>query len=188
MDSRASGPSQTSAATTTGQLMLYLETCSKAWVVAYLAFCLAIAPFFLVLHVMAVGLLLCLVTYFRLPPPEPANAFQILGQDPRNIDGTPSKTRSALGLIAHRGACLDAPENSLEAVRLAHKNGAKSVEFDVQATADGHLVVFHDDDVDRVTNGTGPINRMTLKVRSRRSQSPPPPLQSHCNNHLCITP
>ena len=109
------------------QLYLYLSTCSKAWLCIYLFFCTLMALISPMLHVMIVGLFLCCVSYFRLPPPDPADAFKILGCDPRNLDGTPSKTRGALGLIAHRAACLDAPENSLEAVRLAKKNGAKCI-------------------------------------------------------------
>merc|ERR1712117_682838 len=65
------------------------------------------------------------------------------------------------GLIAHRGAGLDAPENSLEALRLCKKNGAKCVEFDVNITADGQAIVFHDDEVSRVTDGHGLIANLT---------------------------
>jgi len=47
-------------------------------------------------------------------------------------------------------------------LRLCKKNGAKCVEFDVSLTSDGHAVIFHDDTVDRVTDGTGNIADMTL--------------------------
>ena len=113
-------------------------------------------------QVTVVGLLLSALSYFRLPPPDPSDAFKILGCDPRNLDGTPSKTRGALGLIAHRGAGLDAPENTLESLRLCKKNGAKCVEFDVALTADNVPVVFHDDTVDRVSDGSGRIDAMTF--------------------------
>ena len=59
--------------------------------------------------------------------------------------------------IAHRAACLDAPENSIEAVRQAANNGAKTIEFDVSFTSCKTAVVFHDDVVDRVTQATGRI-------------------------------
>ena len=164
MSSIQNGPTTANMAS---QLYLYLSTCSKAWLCIYLFFCVLMALTSPMLHVMVVGLFLCAISYFRLPPPDPTDAFKILGCDPRNLDGTPSKTRGALGLIAHRGACLDAPENSLEGVRLAKKNGAKCIEFDVQLTADGQAVVFHDAEVDRVTNGSGDLSQMTLKqVRS----------------------
>lgn len=58
-------------------------------------------------------------------------------------------------LIAHRGASAYAPENTLEAIRLAAKMGAKWIETDVQLTADGHLVMIHDAKLDRTTNGSG---------------------------------
>lgn len=66
-------------------------------------------------------------------------------------------------VIAHRGGKALAPENTLEAFRNASRIGADILEYDVHITADGHLVVIHDDTVDRTTNGTGKVNEMTLK-------------------------
>lgn len=66
-------------------------------------------------------------------------------------------------LIAHRGASAYAPENTLEAVRLAAKMGAKWVETDVQLTADGQLVMIHDATLDRTTNGNGFVVRTRLE-------------------------
>jgi glycerophosphoryl diester phosphodiesterase len=65
-------------------------------------------------------------------------------------------------VIAHRGACALAPENTLAAFRLAADAGADGVELDVRATADGHLVVLHDADVSRTTDGAGPVDALTL--------------------------
>ena len=48
-------------------------------------------------------------------------------------------------VIAHRGASAEAVENTLPAFRLAHERGADAVELDVHATADGALVVHHDE-------------------------------------------
>ncbi|MDQ3636559.1 MAG: glycerophosphodiester phosphodiesterase [Actinomycetota bacterium] len=64
--------------------------------------------------------------------------------------------------FAHRGASLRAPENTLEAFRLAARGGAGGLELDVHMTSDGRIVVIHDDSVDRTTNGTGLVRRMTL--------------------------
>jgi glycerophosphoryl diester phosphodiesterase len=47
-------------------------------------------------------------------------------------------------VIAHRGACWDAPENTLEAFDLAVAQGADFVEFDVRLAADARLVICHD--------------------------------------------
>ena len=64
-------------------------------------------------------------------------------------------------MVAYRGACLDAPENSIQALRLASANGAKVVEFDVSFTSCMSPVVFHDDTVDRITQATGRITSHT---------------------------
>jgi glycerophosphoryl diester phosphodiesterase len=59
--------------------------------------------------------------------------------------------------IAHRGGSLEAPENTIHAFRHAVALGADMLEMDLRATADGEIVVLHDPDVDRVTDGTGPV-------------------------------
>jgi glycerophosphoryl diester phosphodiesterase len=64
--------------------------------------------------------------------------------------------------LAHRGASALAPENTIEAFRLAVEAGAGGLELDVHMTRDGHIVVIHDATVDRTTNGTGAISEMTL--------------------------
>ena len=47
-------------------------------------------------------------------------------------------------VIGHRGAAGDAPENTIEAMRLGHKGGADMLEFDIQLTRDGVPVIIHD--------------------------------------------
>ena len=51
--------------------------------------------------------------------------------------------------IAHRGASAIAPENSLEAIRVARKHGVDYIEVDVRKTADNKLVIIHDEDTYR---------------------------------------
>lgn len=63
--------------------------------------------------------------------------------------------------IAHRGASFEAPENTLTAVRRAIELGAPWVEVDVQACADG-LVVIHDETLERTTDGHGPVAEQPL--------------------------
>ena len=65
-------------------------------------------------------------------------------------------------VIAHRGASFDEPENSLAAFERAIGVGADYVEFDVQASCDGGLVVFHDLQLDRLTPATGPLRGRPL--------------------------
>jgi glycerophosphoryl diester phosphodiesterase len=66
-------------------------------------------------------------------------------------------------VVAHRGASIEHPENTIEAFEAAIDSGADAVEFDVRMTADGHAVVMHDPDVSRTTDGTGLVSAMTLE-------------------------
>jgi glycerophosphoryl diester phosphodiesterase len=66
------------------------------------------------------------------------------------------------GVIAHRGASWDERENTLPAFERAIALGADFVELDVQLSADGEPVVFHDLDLDRLTPLTGPLRRRGL--------------------------
>jgi glycerophosphoryl diester phosphodiesterase len=63
---------------------------------------------------------------------------------------------------AHRGASRAAPENTLPAFELAVEAGADGIEFDVQFSRDGHLVVIHDETLPRTTDGTGQVLDHTL--------------------------
>ncbi len=65
-------------------------------------------------------------------------------------------------IIGHRGACAYAPENTLASIRKAAAQGARWVEFDVRLTRERDLVVMHDDDVKRTTNGKGRVADLTL--------------------------
>lgn len=69
--------------------------------------------------------------------------------------------------IAHRGASAHAPENTMEAFRLAKRFGADFIELDVHLTKDGHLIAMHDLTVDRTTDGTGRIRDLTLEEIKR---------------------
>lgn len=65
-------------------------------------------------------------------------------------------------VTGHRGAKGHAPENTMAGLRKAVELGARWVEFDVKLTADNELVLFHDDTVNRTSNGKGPVAGMTL--------------------------
>jgi len=71
--------------------------------------------------------------------------------------------------IAHRGASGHALENTLSAFRKALELKADIVEFDVRSTLDGKIVIMHDDDVARTTNGKGFVSKLRLKELSRFS-------------------
>ena len=63
---------------------------------------------------------------------------------------------------AHRGASGHAPENTIAALEKAIALGAGMAEIDIQQTADDRFAVFHDDNLDRTTNGAGPLWEKTL--------------------------
>ncbi len=65
-------------------------------------------------------------------------------------------------IISHRGATEFAPENTLAAFSKALKLGF-DIEFDIQRSKDGHLVVIHDTSVDRTTNGHGLVKDLTFR-------------------------
>ena len=75
---------------------------------------------------------------------------------------TVTRPNSFLGLespvaIAHRGGAAEHLENTMAAFEHAVKLGYRCVETDVRATGDGVAVVFHDEDLDRLTDHTGPL-------------------------------
>jgi glycerophosphoryl diester phosphodiesterase len=63
---------------------------------------------------------------------------------------------------AHQGGALEGPSSTLFAMRRALEAGATALELDVHATADRQLVVCHDAEVDRMTDGSGRVSEMTL--------------------------
>lgn len=66
-------------------------------------------------------------------------------------------------IVAHRGASGYAPENTLLAFQKAIDLGCDKVELDVRLTKDEKVVVIHDDNVGRTTNGRGKVANLTLK-------------------------
>ena len=64
--------------------------------------------------------------------------------------------------FAHRGGAKVVPENTIEGFREGFGMGGGVVECDVHASAEGAIVVIHDDVLDRTTNGTGPVVEKTL--------------------------
>lgn len=64
--------------------------------------------------------------------------------------------------IAHQGGELEAPSDTLYALKTAIAKGADMLELDVHLSADGQIVVIHDATVDATTNGTGSVEEMTV--------------------------
>lgn len=79
------------------------------------------------------------------------------------VAAAPVNYDEILRAVAHRGFSAAAPENTLPAFRLAKERGFSYVETDVQFTADGYAVCLHDQYIDRVSNGSGTIDSMSLE-------------------------
>lgn len=91
------------------------------------------------------------------------------------ISNTPEYTTKALKdypentiiqrpiVAAHRGVPSLAPENTMAGYKLAYDLGADMIETDLKITKDGHIVIMHDNTVDRTTNGTGRVGDLTLE-------------------------
>jgi len=60
-------------------------------------------------------------------------------------------------IFAHRGASAYAPENTISAFELAVQQKADAIELDTKLTIDGHVVVFHDQTLDRTTGASGRV-------------------------------
>lgn len=76
-------------------------------------------------------------------------------------------------IIAHRGGSLEAPENTLAAIRHGVEVGADWQEVDLRLTGDGEVVLFHDDTLVRTTDGKGPIEQATLAALKRLNAGSP---------------
>lgn len=64
-------------------------------------------------------------------------------------------------IIGHRGACGYAPENTIESVQTAAEMGVEWVELDVKLTKDDIPVIYHDEQLERTTNGSGLVKDIT---------------------------
>ena len=83
----------------------------------------------------------------------------------RKAEGQPLPWSSKFPVLvmAHRGFSGKAPENTLAAFRKAIEIGSDFIELDVRFSKDGHLVVFHDDTLERTTNGKGKVADFSLQ-------------------------
>ncbi len=78
-----------------------------------------------------------------------------------------AQSSSTVQMVCHRGANRSAPENTLASTRAAFDLGADYVELDVRQSADGELVVIHDATLDRTTDGSGPVEALTMAEIAR---------------------
>ncbi|KAJ8985059.1 hypothetical protein NQ317_019742 [Molorchus minor] len=114
-----------------------------SWFLIKEIFC-SIIPFTLVFTVLIVAAI-CLL---RVPLPEASAVEAVLGKEALDAGASDYVMKT----IAHRGAGLDAPENSLQAFKLCNEKGCDAIEFDVRLTNDEIPIVFHDTTLERMTD------------------------------------
>jgi glycerophosphoryl diester phosphodiesterase len=73
-----------------------------------------------------------------------------------------SADRTYVFVVMHRGDWRHAPENSVDAIRGSIEKGADVIELDVAKTKDGEYVLVHDSVIDRISNGKGRVDSLTL--------------------------
>lgn len=106
----------------------------------------------------------------HLPTSRPRAATALLGvvvlalvaATPAPLDANPWLERRVLN-IAHQGGEIEAPSDTLFALKTAVAKGSDVLEIDVHATSDGEIVVLHDTTVDRTTDGEGRVDATTLE-------------------------
>ncbi|CAF4945764.1 unnamed protein product [Pieris macdunnoughi] len=88
--------------------------------------------------------------YTKLPKPESNNVSSIFGPESGSKESEKHPDR-VVKCIAHRGAGLDAPENTMQAFKYCVAMECNFVEMDVRASRDGQLVLLHDQGLERLT-------------------------------------
>lgn len=88
------------------------------------------------------------------------------------VVGPGSRGEPVTRIVAHRGDRAHAPENTLRAFESARRAGCDSIELDLQLSADGELVVFHDATLDRLTEGRGRVGAHTVAELEDLAVSP----------------
>src|SRR4030095_14502086 len=97
--------------------------------------------------------------------PTTASPLPLRERDRVRGDAAPGVTMTLTipRIIGHRGAAKAAPENTLESLREAKRQGAAWVEVDAKLTADNAVILLHDDLLDRTTSGKGAAAQVTLE-------------------------
>nr|CAD7415943.1 unnamed protein product [Timema poppensis] len=147
--------------------LLIVWNCVKAWFYFHAFFSFASEVVYCSVPYIFIGSLLffALIYFAKVPAPSASIVEEILGKDPyyEEVSGEDQNEithRYSMKVVAHRGAGLDAPENSISAFKLAKEKGCTAVEFDLTLTADNMPIIFHDTSVERVTLRTGNIQEM----------------------------
>ncbi len=118
-----------------------------------------------------------------------AGQLPIPGPRPADLACLFDVTCGSRFVCAHRMGNPFGPENSLSALRASILLGVDIVETDVRLTADGHVVLIHDADVDRVFEGSGDVSSFTLaelEAMPRKVEAGDPPGDFSCERVVTL--
>jgi glycerophosphoryl diester phosphodiesterase len=87
--------------------------------------------------------------------------LEACGTSLQNGQVKPHANITSTYIVAHRGYSVAAPENTMPAFESAYQVGAEAIEYDMQVTRDSHVIILHDQTVNRTTNGKGKIIDLT---------------------------
>lgn len=96
--------------------------------------------------------------------------ISVLGMSAQNKDlraNLLDRENHSVMVVSHRGDWRNAPENSLQAIQNCIDMGVDMVEIDLKKSKDGHLIVMHDQTIDRTTTGKGKPEDYTLEELRR---------------------
>ncbi|KAI4457961.1 glycerophosphodiester phosphodiesterase 1 [Holotrichia oblita] len=138
-----------------------IQDCFKVGIVFFGLWSLCFDVIFKVipLGVIIVLLFFIIVRFLRVPTPATGQIEAIIGKDPALEDTI--NENGIIKTIAHRGAGLDAPENSLIAFKMCNDKGVNFIEFDITLTKDNVPVLFHDNTLERMTDCSDLISNKT---------------------------
>lgn len=109
-----------------------------------------------------------------LPVPHPRFLFLSMLVAVLAVTGASLQThaqQAEVKLFAHRGGAYEFDENTIQAFEETYKRGIRGYEIDIRRTQDGHLVLFHDADLNRIVGREGAIEQLTLaEVRALKTK------------------
>jgi len=91
-----------------------------------------------------------------------ASLDRVVGSDEWTAIRRAGAAQTPPGIVAHRGVIREAPENTIPAIEKAIELGCAFVEIDLRYSADGHVVLMHDETLERTTNGVGRVSERTM--------------------------
>ncbi len=80
-----------------------------------------------------------------------------MNESPANATAATTAQQPTVRVVGHRGAATHAPENTMASFERAMRDGAEILECDVHLSADGHVIVMHDETIDRTADPDSPL-------------------------------